>query len=385
MKRILIKFSSEISLKGLNRKNFENMLIKDIRDKIGRENKIIKDYGRIYIDTPNASSDEIITKLSKTFGIISVVEADVVEKDLAAIGAAAIEQLKIANGISTFKVATKRGDKKFPISSVEVSKRVGGIILESIPQLKVDVHKPQIIVNVEIRDFAYIYTNEVKGIGGMPYKTSGKGILLLSGGIDSPVAGYMMAKRGLEIIAVYYHSHPYTSERAKQKVIDLAEKLAEYTGLVKLYIVPFTNIQMDIIEKCREDELTIIMRRFMMKIAEKVAEDEGALSIITGESLGQVASQTLESIYVTDNIVSVPVFRPLIGSDKVDIIDVSREIGTYDISILPYEDCCTIFVPKHPKTKPRLSDIDRSEGLLDMPKLIEEAVNGAEIINAAAK
>jgi thiazole biosynthesis/tRNA modification protein ThiI len=385
LKRILIKFSSEISLKGLNRKNFENMLIKDIRDKIGRENKIIKDYGRIYIDTPNASSDEIITKLSKTFGIISVVEADVVEKDLAAIGAAAIEQLKIANGISTFKVATKRGDKKFPISSVEVSKRVGGIILESIPQLKVDVHKPQIIVNVEIRDFAYIYTNEVKGIGGMPYKTSGKGILLLSGGIDSPVAGYMMAKRGLEIIAVYYHSHPYTSERAKQKVIDLAEKLAEYTGLVKLYIVPFTNIQMDIIEKCREDELTIIMRRFMMKIAEKVAEDEGALSIITGESLGQVASQTLESIYVTDNIVSVPVFRPLIGSDKVDIIDVSREIGTYDISILPYEDCCTIFVPKHPKTKPRLSDIDRSEGLLDMPKLIEEAVNGAEIINAAAK
>ena len=220
-----------------------------------------------------------------------------------------------------------------------------------------------------------------KGVGGMPYKSAGKGMLLLSGGIDSPVAGYMMARRGLELSCIYYHSHPYTSERAKDKVVDLARKLSEYTGFIRLYIVPFTRIQMDIIEKCREDELTIIMRRFMMKLAELAAFKEGAKALVTGESLGQVASQTLESILVTNSELKLPVFRPLIGIDKVDIMDISRRIGTYETSILPFEDCCTIFVPKHPKTRPRLEEIKRSEESLDFMGLIKEALKDAEVIN----
>jgi thiamine biosynthesis protein ThiI len=258
--------------------------------------------------------------------------------------------------------------------------KIGGVILEALPHLKVDIHKPDIILKIEIRDSVYVYAREYKGVGGMPYKSAGKGTLLLSGGIDSPVAGYMMAKRGLELVAVYYHSHPYTSERAKEKVIELSRKLSQYTGSIKLYVVPFTDIQMQIIEKCREDELTIIMRRFMMKIAEKIAEIEGALSIVTGESLGQVASQTLESMYVTEHGISLPVFRPLAGMDKIDIMDISRSIGTYETSILPYEDCCTIFVPKHPKTKPRLYDIESSEKALNKEELISAAIGDAEII-----
>jgi thiamine biosynthesis protein ThiI len=277
-------------------------------------------------------------------------------------------------------VETKRGDKKFPLNSTDVSRKVGGIILSNIPDINVDVHNPEIVVHVEIREETYVFSKEEKGQGGMPYKTSGKGVLLLSGGIDSPVAGYMMARRGLEIVSVYYHSHPYTSERAKEKVIDLAKQLVRFTGHMKLYVVSFTKIQMEIIEKCREDELTIIMRRFMTKIGEKVAIKEGALSIITGESLGQVASQTLESMYVTNNDINMPVFRPLVAMDKVDIMDISRRIGTYEISILPYEDCCTIFVPKHPKTRPRLIDILESEKVLDRSGLIDEAISEAEII-----
>lgn len=382
MKKLLIKFSSEISLKGLNRRYFEDALLKNIKDKIGRQYKVEKDYGRMFVDT---CSEDIINKLTNLFGIISVAEADVVEKDIKKIAATASEQLKKASGISTFKVETKRADKKFPMNSMEISSAVGAEILKMMPDLKVDVHKPDIKVHVEMRDDAFVYSNEIKGLGGMPYGTSGKGILLLSGGIDSPVAGYSIARRGLEIIGVYYHSHPYTSERAKEKVLDLAKKLSEYTGHMKLYVVPFTKIQMDIIEKCREDELTIIMRRFMMRIAQEVALKEGALSIITGESLGQVASQTLESIYVTDSTVSMPVFRPLIGMDKVDIMDAARNIGTYDISILPYEDCCTIFVPKHPKTKPRIEDIERSESVLPVDKLVADAVSGAEVLELNAE
>lgn len=381
MKKLLIKFSSEISLKGLNRKNFEDALLKNIRGRIGREYKLEKDYGRMFVDT---CSEDIINRLSRLFGIISIAEADVVEKDIVKIANTAIEQIKKIQGISTFKVNTKRADKKFPMNSMEISSAVGAEILKGLPDIKVDLHNPDIVIHVEMRDEAFVYSNETRGLGGMPYRTSGKGVLLLSGGIDSPVAGFSMAKRGLEIIGVYYHSHPYTSERAKEKVVELARKLSEYTGHMKLYVVPFTRIQMDIIEKCREDELTIIMRRFMMRIAQNIAEKEGALSIITGESLGQVASQTLESIYVTDNTVSMPVFRPLIGTDKIDIMDMARNIGTYDISILPYEDCCTIFVPKHPKTKPRLADIERSEGLLPVEELVSEAVAGAEILELNA-
>lgn len=374
---LLVKYASEISLKGLNRNTFENMLIKNIRERIGYGYKIIKDYGRIYIDL---DSDDAADKICKVFGVLSVCKADTVEKDIEKIGKCAVEQLRDIKNISTFKVETKRGDKKFPLNSVDVSKTVGGMILDEFPELKVDIHNPQLVVNVEVRDRAYVYSKEKKGALGMPYKSAGKGILLLSGGIDSPVAGYMMAKRGLEVTAVYYHSHPYTSERAKEKVIDLARKLSEYTGYMKLYVISFTEIQMEIIEKCREDELTIIMRRFMMKIAEEVAKKENALSLVTGESLGQVASQTLESIYVTDSVVNMPVFRPLAGMDKIDIMDISRTIGTYDISILPYEDCCTVFVPKHPKTKPRLSDIESSEQALNREELIANALNSAEVI-----
>lgn len=377
MKRLLIKYASEISLKGLNRRTFENMLASNIKKSIGRGYSIVKDYGRMYIDT---DSPDIIEKIVKVFGVLSVAEADVVEKDINEIGSSAIEQLKSMKGIKTFKVDTKRGDKSFPLNSIEVSKTVGGIVLDGMEGIKVDIHNPDVVVNVEIRDKAYIYTEEHKGVAGMPYGSAGKGVLLLSGGIDSPVAGYMMAKRGLEITGVYYHSHPYTSERAKEKVIDLAKKLSEYTGPMKLYVVPFTEIQMDIIEKCREDELTIIMRRFMMEIAARIAQNTGALSVVTGESLGQVASQTLESMFVTERNVDLPVFRPLAGMDKTEIMDLSRKIGTYDISILPYEDCCTIFVPKHPKTKPRLADIEASEKALDKEKLIKNAIDGAEII-----
>ncbi|CCJ32656.1 tRNA uracil 4-sulfurtransferase ThiI [Caloramator australicus] len=377
MKKILVKYSSEITLKGLNRKTFEDLLIRNIRQRIGKEANIIKESGRIIIEN---YTDETIEKLRKVFGVLGVAEATVVEKDVEKICEAAVDHMKKIN-FKTFKVECKRQDKSFPLNSLELSKKVGGAILKNIKDISVDVHDPEVTLMIEIRKDAYIYSNYLEGQGGMPYKSAGKGVLLLSGGIDSPVAGYMLAKRGLELVGVYYHSHPYTSERAKEKVISLAKKLSEYTGSFKLYVVPFTKIQMEIIEKCREDELTIIMRRFMMSIAEEIAKKEGALCLATGESLGQVASQTLESMFVTNSVVSMPVFRPLVGMDKVDIMDIAREIGTYDISILPYEDCCTIFVPKHPKTKPRLQDIEKSEEALDIKALIDDAVNNVEIIN----
>lgn len=377
-KILLVKFASEITLKGLNRRNFEDLLIKNIRKKIGKEVTMKKDSGRLFI---GGYEEGHIESIRKTFGVLSVSVANVMDKEVDLIGEAAINQLKELEGIRTFKVETKRGDKKFPLNSLELSRKIGGIILQNIPTLSVDVHSPDIVLRVEVRDRAYVYSKEVKGTAGMPYSSAGKGALLLSGGIDSPVAGYMMAKRGLEIIPVYFHSHPYTSERAKDKVVELAKILSEYTSGMKLYVVPFTKIQMDIIEKCREDELTIIMRRYMMMISEMIAKKEGALALVTGESLGQVASQTLESMYVTNHITEMPVFRPLVGMDKTDIIDISREIGTYETSILPYEDCCTIFVPKHPKTKPRLKDIEESEkNVVGIEEMLNEAVENAEII-----
>jgi thiamine biosynthesis protein ThiI len=263
---------------------------------------------------------------------------------------------------------------------MEISREIGAMILKNVEGLTVDVHNPEIVVNVEIRDKAYIYTRLLKGVAGMPYGSAGKGVLLLSGGIDSPVAGYMMAKRGMELVGVYYHSHPYTSERAKEKVVELARKLAVYTGSIKLYVAPFTEIQMQIIEKCKENELTIIMRRYMMQVAEQVAKKENALALITGESLGQVASQTLESMYVTNSELEMPVFRPVVGMDKTDITEIAREIDTFETSILPYEDCCTIFVPKHPKTRPRLDEIKKSEEVLDKEQLIANCMENMEII-----
>jgi thiamine biosynthesis protein ThiI len=377
MKNLLIKYASEITLKGLNKRIFEDALIKNIKEAMGREQKILKDSGRLYI---KEFSEGDIEKITKVFGVLSVSVAEVIEKDIEVIGKVAVEQLR-EQSFKTFKVETKRGDKTFPLNSTELSRKIGGVILSSIPDINVDVHNPEVVLRIEIRsDCAYVFSKEYPGPVGMPYKTAGKGVLLLSGGIDSPVAGYMMAKRGLELIAVYYHSHPYTSERAKEKVIELAKILSQYTHTIKLYIVPFTKIQMEIIEKCPEDELTIIMRRYMTKIGEAIAIKEKALAVVTGESLAQVASQTLQSMYVTESGIEMPIFRPLIGMDKIDIIEISRKIGTFETSILPYEDCCTIFVPKHPKTKPRLCDIVKSEGVLNREELIKNAVEEAEII-----
>ncbi|HYE10771.1 MAG TPA: tRNA uracil 4-sulfurtransferase ThiI [Patescibacteria group bacterium] len=377
MNCMLVKYASEISLKGLNKRYFEDLLVTNIRKSIGNGYRIQKESGRMYIDQ---YSDELADKVRKTFGVTAVAKAEITEKDMEKIGEVAINQMKQLKNVKTFKVESKRGDKKFPLQSMEISREIGAMILKNVEGLTVDVHNPEIVVNVEIRDKAYIYTRLLKGVAGMPYGSAGKGVLLLSGGIDSPVAGYMMAKRGMELVGVYYHSHPYTSERAKEKVVELARKLSVYTGSIKLYVAPFTEIQMQIIEKCKENELTIIMRRYMMQVAEQVAKKENALALITGESLGQVASQTLESMYVTNSELEMPVFRPVVGMDKTDITEIAREIDTFETSILPYEDCCTIFVPKHPKTRPRLDEIKKSEEVLDKEQLITNCMENMEII-----
>ena len=377
MNCMLVKYASEISLKGLNKKYFEDLLVTNIRKSIGNGYRIQKESGRMYVDT---YTDELADKVRKVFGVIGVAEAEIVEKDMDKIGEMAISQMKQLKDVKTFKVESRRGDKKFPLQSLEISREIGSMILKNVEGLTVDVRKPEVVVNIEIRDKAYIYTKLQKGVAGMPYGSAGKGVLLLSGGIDSPVAGYMMAKRGLELVCVYYHSHPYTSERAKDKVVELARKLSVYTGSIKLYVAPFTEIQMQIIEKCKENELTIIMRRYMMQVAEQVAKLENALALVTGESLGQVASQTLESMHVTNSELELPVFRPVVGMDKSEITDIARQIDTFETSILPFEDCCTIFVPKHPKTKPRLDDIKKSEEALDKDQLIANCMANMEII-----
>jgi thiamine biosynthesis protein ThiI len=374
---MLVKYASEISLKGLNKKYFEDLLVTNIRKSIGNGYKIQKESGRMYIDS---YSVELADKVRKVFGVTGVAEAEITEKDMDKIGETAINQMKQLKGVKTFKVESRRGDKKFPLQSLEISREIGSMILKNVEGLTVDVRNPEVVVNIEIRDKAYIFTKLLKGVSGMPYGSAGKGVLLLSGGIDSPVAGYMMAKRGLELVCVYYHSHPYTSERAKDKVVELARKLSVYTGSIKLYVAPFTEIQMQIIEKCKENELTIIMRRYMMQVAEQVAKLENALALVTGESLGQVASQTLESMHVTNSDLELPVYRPVVGMDKIDITDIARQIDTFETSILPFEDCCTIFVPKHPKTKPRLEDIKKSEEALDKDQLIANCMANMEII-----
>ncbi|MBQ4145931.1 MAG: tRNA 4-thiouridine(8) synthase ThiI, partial [Clostridia bacterium] len=281
----------------------------------------------------------------------------------------------------SFKVEAKREDKQFPLNSPQICQEMGGRILKNVPGLRVDVHNPDILVQIEVRKKAYVFTKKFSGAGGMPVGTNGKAALLLSGGIDSPVAGWMISKRGVGLDAVHFHSHPYTSDRAKEKVIELAKLLTPYTGRIYLNIVPFTEIQLAIIDKCPKNYLTLIMRRIMMRIAEKIAEKNGARALITGESIGQVASQTMESLAVTDNAVSMPVFRPCIGMDKEEIIKISKKIDTYETSILPYEDCCTIFVPKHPKTRPEIAEVVEAEKLLEnLDEMIEKAIAEKEVI-----
>lgn len=384
-KIILIRYG-ELWLKGKNKNFFTSKLVKNIRNAIESvgSNQIIKSRGRIYVIPKNSDYDfdKTIEKLRKVFGIASISPVIKIKSDFDDIKHNATmmaEDIVNRRQLSTFKVETKRADKKFPMKSPEISKLLGGHILSNIPSLSVDVHNPSFTIYVEIRENTYIFSESIPGAGGLPVGTTEKSVLLLSGGIDSPAAGWMMSKRGVEIEAVHFYSFPYTSERSKEKVIDLVRILVEYCNKIKLHIVPFTDIQMAIREKCPDDESTIVMRRFMMRIAERIAEKEGALSLITGESLGQVASQTMHALSVTNSVVKMPVFRPLVGMDKKEVIEIAKKIGTFETSILPYEDCCTVFVPKHPKTKPRLESIIESENMTEVEKLVDEAVNNTDV------
>lgn len=378
-KLIMIKLAPEIFLKGLNRGKFERKLMANIKSVLSDvQYEFVNDQGRCFIESSDI--DIVIEKVRKVFGVAEISIVNKVGKTMEDI---CIETLREIDEVkpNSFKIRAKRADKNFPLNSLDINRKVGGYVLENNSTVHVDVHTPECFVNVEIREgAAYVYSQSIKGTGGMPYGTNGRTLLMLSGGIDSPVAGYLMAKRGVELNCVYYHSHPYTSERAKEKVIELAKILKGYTGKVILYIVPFTNIQMQIIEKCYEEELITHMRVFMTKIACKLAEKNNIQSVTTGESIGQVASQTMEGLVVSNSPATMPVFRPLIAMDKIDIMDKAREIGTYETSILPYEDCCTIFVPKHPKTKPVLERILKGEEVLAVDELIQEAIQNTERI-----
>lgn len=379
---ILIKYA-EIHLKGLNRPFFEKKLVTNIRHALGEiPGEIVREQGRVFVYAiPEASIEEAALRLTRVFGIHSLCITRCVEKDWETIVENAGALMAPYAGGATFKVFARRADKRFPMTSEEICRELGGRMLEMYPMLKVDVHTPQIPLTVEIRqDRCFVYTRDIPGCGGLPVGTSGRAMLLISGGIDSPVAGYMIAKRGVQLVAVHYHSFPYTSEFAKQKVLDLAKILSDYCCGIKVYVVPFTEIQMQIHEKCPEDYTTLIMRRYMMRIAERIARKEECLALITGESVGQVASQTMEALATTDQVVEMPVFRPLIGFDKIDIIEYARKIGTYETSSLPYEDCCTVFTPKHPATKPKMAKILEGEGNLDQEALIAAAVDNAEIV-----
>ena len=384
MKEIILIKYGEIILKGLNRHIFEDKLVGNIKKAVGDSAHVYKSLATIYADPrEGADIDELIAKIRNVFGIVSIARAAVCEKELSDICAAAAEYLKDELSlVKTFKVETKRADKKYPLKSPQISAEVGGALLDAFKNLSVDVKNPDLIVNVEVRESAaYVYGGRIRGRGGMPTGTAGKAMLLLSGGIDSPVAGYMIAKRGATLEGIHFFSHPFTSELAKQKVLDLARELKGFTGSLRVHIVPFTQPQLQMREKCPAEHLTLIMRRMMMMIASEIAKKQGALCLVTGESLGQVASQTMEALAVTDDAASLPCFRPVIGMDKEDIVAIARDIGTFETSILPYEDCCTIFVPKHPTTRPKLEKILASEALLDVETLVRDAVEGTEVVD----
>jgi thiamine biosynthesis protein ThiI len=389
----LIKYA-EIAIKGKNRGIFEDALTHQIKyalKKCEGAFLVSKASGRVYIECLESFDyDEVVENLSRVFGITGICPVVHVEDEgfdklaedvIRYVGEFHMGKVPGKETL-TFKVNARRARKDYPLNSQEINMELGGRLLDKYPSLKVDVHSPSLWVNIEIRERIYIYSETIPGPGGMPVGTNGKGMLLLSGGIDSPVAGYMIAKRGVKIDAVYFHAPPYTSERAKQKVVDLAALIARYTGPVYLHVINFTDIQLAIYEKCPKDELTIIMRRYMMRIAQELAEKNDCLGLITGESIGQVASQTMQSLAATNDVCTMPVFRPLIGFDKQEIIQVSERIGTYETSILPYEDCCTIFVAKHPVTKPKISVIRRSEQRLSdcIDELYRKAMESDEVI-----
>ncbi len=388
-KAFLIKYA-EIGLKGNNRNRFEDALMQQMRYALKPVGDfyVRKESGRVFAEAKGEFElEEALDALQHVFGISGICPVVVDEnKDFEHIKDAVADYVRdeYEDKAFSFKMMTRRGDKRYPVKSMDCSALVGERLLEEFESegLHVDVHHPDVFITVEIRDQVYIYSREIAGPGGMPVGTNGKAMLLLSGGIDSPVAGYMIAKRGVRIDATYFHAPPYTSERAKQKVVDLAKQIAPYTGPIHLHIVNFTDIQLAIYEKCPHDELTIIMRRYMMKIAEHFAREGGSLGLITGESIGQVASQTIQSLAVTNAVCTMPVFRPCIGMDKQEIVEIAERIGTFETSILPYEDCCTIFVAKHPVTKPRLDKIEKSERNLDevIDGLMEEALRTEEVL-----
>lgn len=385
----LLKYG-EIGIKGKNRYLFEDALVRQVRyalKDVSGEFSVYKKQARIYVDCGGEYDyEETVEQLKKVFGLVGICPvvrlADKGFEELKKAVVSYVDEMYEDKNF-TFKVESRRAKKTYPKNSMEISRDLGEAILEAFPEISVDVHHPDVMVNIEVRDEVYVYSRIIPGAGGMPVGTNGKAMLLLSGGIDSPVAGYMISKRGVGIEATYFHAPPYTSERAKQKVVELAEKVAEYSGPVKLHVVNFTDIQLYIYEQCPHDELTIIMRRYMMRIAEHFARKDGCLGLITGESIGQVASQTMQSLAATNDVCTLPVYRPLIGFDKQEIVDVAEKIDTYETSIQPFEDCCTIFVAKHPVTKPNIDVIRRSEERLSekIDALVEEAVSTAEIIN----
>ena len=382
---ILLK-QGEIVLKGLNRRYFEQKLMANIKRRLAQIGNF-KAYclqSTIYVEPLDETSDidAAFEAMQKVFGIITLSRAAGCEKDAQKIAEKAIEYLHDDMlSAKSFKVEARRGDKSFPMTSIELAQYVGGELAEAYPSCKVDVHDPELTVFVEVRDLAaYVHAKAIPGAGGMPVGANGTAVTLLSGGIDSPVSSYMIAKRGVHLIPVHFFSFPYTSEQAKQKVVSLAEILTDYCGRLTIEVVPFTHIQEEIRAKCDEDYFTLIMRRFMMRIAQKIAEANNAKAIVTGENLGQVASQTMEAMASTQAVTHLPVLQPLIGLDKAEIVKIARNIGTFDTSILPYEDCCTVFTPKHPKTKPKLSEVERIESALDIDALVEEAYAGIERI-----
>ena len=384
----LIKYA-EIGVKGRNRYLFEDALVQQIKYALKRcdgEFQVHKTQGRIYVEAVSEFDfEETVENLKTVFGISGICPVVHVEDE--GFDRLCEEVIKYMDEVYpdkhvTFKVCARRARKNYPLDSMHINQELGAVILDAFPDIRVDVHKPDIELNIEIREKIYIYSRIIPGPGGMPIGTAGKAMLLLSGGIDSPVAGYMIAKRGVKIDAVYFHAPPYTSERAKQKVVDLARLVSRYSGPICLHVVNFTDIQLYIYEKCPHEELTIIMRRYMMKIAEKIAEENQCIGLVTGESIGQVASQTMQSLAVTNEVCMMPVYRPLIGFDKQEIVEISEKINTYETSILPYEDCCTIFVAKHPVTKPNLKVIKHHEKDLEekIEELVETALNTQEVI-----
>ncbi len=389
MKEIILIKNGELALKGLNRMNFENALIKNIKSTINGLGAVNITRAQSTITVEPMSEDfpfeTALERIKKVFGIAAFCRAAATDKNIDEIIKVTVPYLKdTMQQVKTFKVEAKRSDKKFPLTSPEISRIIGGELLKNNHHLKVDVHNPDIVVTIEVRDHAaYIRAGQIHGAGGMPVGTAGRASILISGGIDSPVAAWMMAKRGIELDAIHFASPPYTSIRAEQKVKKLLSRVAQYSGPIRMGIVPFTELQQTIADNCPEEYFTLIMRRMMMRISERLAKKRNSLALITGESVGQVASQTLPALVTTDAVVNMPVFRPLIGMDKDEIVEISRKIDTFEISIEPYEDCCTVFTPKHPRTRPTLEQCEQAEALFDFEPLINEAVENTvfETIN----